>query len=128
MRILGITAVLLVISGCKTTPMNVCETYPGSYPANYTYIPDEIQPIVRIEPRYPKKAYEDGVTGFVKLSYSVMNGSVSNIQIIESSPEGVFDKVSIAALQKWKYQDTFKDCVQYPKEYKLETRLDFNRN
>ncbi|OCQ23778.1 hypothetical protein A7985_07510 [Pseudoalteromonas luteoviolacea] len=126
MRLFGIIAILAILAGCKSTPMNVCKTYPGHYPANYTYVPDEIKPIVRIEPRYPKKAHENGVTGFAKLSYSVINGTVSNIKIIESSPTGVFDSVSISALQKWKYQDTFKNCVQYPKEYKLETQLDFN--
>jgi protein TonB len=126
MRLLGLLAVVAILSGCKATPMNV-ETYPGSYPENYTYLPDEIAPIFRLDPRYPENAYKNGITGFVKLSYSVINGSVSNIQVVEASPKGVFDQVSIAALEKWKYKDTFKNCVQHPKEYRLETQLDFKQ-
>jgi len=125
MKHLIFTVVLgLVLSGCKATPENVCEKYPGHYPDNYTFIPEEIKPIVRIEPRYPKKALDEKIEGYVKLSYSVINSYVTKVKIIESTND-VFNAEAIRALKKWRYQDTHKNCVQYPQEYKLTTQLDF---
>lgn len=117
---------LLLLAGCKSTPVNICQNYPGSYPDGYTYIPDEIKWLVKIEPKFPEKAVKESISGYVKLSYTVVNGRVKNIKVIESSPSGVFEAEAIKALERWRYEDTYKNCVQYPKEYQLQTTLDFS--
>lgn len=65
---------------------------------------DNIQPIVRIEPKYPIKAAQENIEGSVVLKYDVLpNGTVANISIYKANPEKIFDKVAVTALKKWKF-------------------------
>lgn len=125
-------ALPILLLGCNSTqpspPMNICETYPGNYPSDYTYLPEKIPPIMRIEPKYPTEAYKNKLEGYVKLSFTIVNGNVKNIKVIESSPTGVFDQSAISALSRWKYKNTYKNCVEFPKEYNEEVTLGFNVN
>ena len=60
-------------------------------------------PVVRIEPRYPDNI--KGVSGYVKAEFVITkSGKTSDITVIESVPEGAFDKAAIAALKKWVYK------------------------
>lgn len=86
----------------------------------------EVQPIVRIEPRYPAKAARDGITGYVKLKFVVTEfGSVSDVEVTESVPEQVFDRQAIKAVQKWKYKPSIVDgkAVKVWQETQLDFRL-----
>ncbi len=56
------------------------------------------------DPQYPQSARQQGVEGFVKLSYRVtVGGVVENVQVVESQPPGVFDAAAIAAVERWRY-------------------------
>jgi TonB family protein len=62
-------------------------------------------PVIRIEPKYPIEAAKNNQEGSVILQFDIAkNGSTDNIQVIESFPQQVFDKVSVTALEKWKYK------------------------
>jgi len=62
------------------------------------------------DPQYPVTAREAGVEGFVTLSYAVsVEGIVSNIQVVESQPAGVFDAAAIEAVQRWRYNAPKRD-------------------
>jgi len=66
---------------------------------------DELVPVFRQEPKYPLKAAQDRVEGYVQAKFDIQpDGSVHNITIIKSVPAGVFDQVSLRALEKWRYQ------------------------
>jgi len=66
---------------------------------------DSIHPQIRIEPRYPIQAAKDKIDGSVVLKFDIMkDGSVMNITVIKSVPQGIFDKESRRALKQWKYQ------------------------
>ena len=44
-------------------------------------------------------------TGFVVLSYNIQtNGKVSDIQVVESEPAGVFDDSARDAVRRWVYE------------------------
>ena len=54
-------------------------------------------------PAWPQAAV--GVEGWVLLRFTVLpNGTVSNVEVKESSPAGVFDASAVEALRQWKYQ------------------------
>lgn len=66
---------------------------------------DHISPIIRIEPHYPTKAAQQGISGSVVLKYDIAaNGRTKNISVIQSKPTGIFDKSAKEALAKWEYK------------------------
>jgi TonB family protein len=69
--------------------------------------PDRIIPaklITRVSPKYPRSANRKGIEGHVSVSFSInKSGSVGNIKVVESVPEGVFDKAATDAVKQWKF-------------------------
>lgn len=64
-----------------------------------------LTPLVRVEPRYPVRARQDGIEGWVKLGFTVSaNGSVKDVKVISSKPRKVFDKAARKALKRWKFK------------------------
>lgn len=62
------------------------------------------KPLMRILPKYPKQAEEDGTKGEVTAKVVIdETGSFQNIVIVKSMPDGVFDQAAIDALKRWKY-------------------------
>lgn len=65
---------------------------------------EDIKPVMRVEPRYPIKAAEARIEGYVVAEFDIQpDGRVQNIKIVKSMPEQVFDKESVRALQQWAY-------------------------
>jgi protein TonB len=65
----------------------------------------DARPIVRVEPKYPIVAAQEGLEGWVHLSFSITSsGTVSKIQVIEAQPKRVFNQAAKRALAKWKYK------------------------
>lgn len=82
-------------------------------------------PIVRIEPRYPVQAARDGLQGWVRLRFTIMeDGSVDEVEVIEAEPRRVFDREAIRALRRWKYSPKVVDGkpVRQPGQ---QVQLDF---
>lgn len=64
-------------------------------------------PVMRIEPRYPIQAAQQSIDGYVQLKFDIdAHGKVSNVRVVKSSPEQVFDKEAIRALEQWTYSAT----------------------
>ncbi|MDX3772854.1 energy transducer TonB [Chromatiaceae bacterium AAb-1] len=82
-------------------------------------------PIVRIEPRYPVQAARDGLQGWVRLRFSIMeDGSVDEVEVIEAEPRRVFDREAIRALRRWKYSPKIVDGKPI-KQAGQQVQLDF---
>ncbi|GHE87678.1 M56 family metallopeptidase [Thalassotalea profundi] len=122
--LLSITALILV-SGVSVAGNN--QWIEGKKEIEFsTQINTNLEPIVRIEPKYPIQAARDEIEGAVLLKFDVdLDGSTKNISVLTSVPEYVFNKVSITALEKWKYkpdsQKVLKDNV-----VQLDFRMDAN--
>lgn len=55
-------------------------------------------------PTYPAGARAAGLEGWVRVRYAVgADGAVLNPQVLEASPEGVFDASARAAVARWRY-------------------------
>ena len=62
------------------------------------------QPLVRIEPEYPRRAQETGIEGWVQVQFTVnAAGAVTDVFVVDSDPKGVFDVAATKAVQRWKY-------------------------
>ena len=93
------TAVMVVLSAAMLG--GVMLTQPGMAKESAAV---ELRPIVRIEPKYPITAVEQGIEGYVQLSFDLeFNGSVSNVQVVKAYPSDIFNDQAIIALKKWRY-------------------------
>lgn len=83
-------------------------------------------PIVRIEPKYPVQAARDGLQGWVKMRFTILeDGSVGDVTVVDAEPKRVFDREAIRALKRWKYSPKVVDgkAVQQPG---IMVQLDFS--
>lgn len=66
--------------------------------------PAPAKPLRTEVPSYPRGALADGTEGWVRLGYGVdADGRTTDIEVIESQPAGIFDTVSVRALQRWRF-------------------------
>jgi protein TonB len=69
-------------------------------------------PVVRVEPQYPLRAEERGIEGWVELEFTISaQGTVKDVRVLRSKPKGVFDRASLRAVRKWKYNPKIQDGV-----------------
>jgi len=62
-------------------------------------------PIVKIAPVYPMMARNRSIEGHCLVEYTVtVAGTTKDVVVIESEPQGIFDRVSIEAALKFKYR------------------------
>ena len=62
-------------------------------------------PVVKTAPLYPFRAREQGVEGVVQVKILVnADGSVGEVQIMASRPEGVFEESVMKAVPQWRFK------------------------
>ncbi|KKO47067.1 hypothetical protein WG68_03120 [Arsukibacterium ikkense] len=82
-------------------------------------------PVVRVEPRFPLDALRDGISGWVKLSFSIDEaGAVTDVKVLQAEPRGVFEREAARALRRWKYQPQVIDGKAI-RQSNLQVVLDF---
>ena len=82
-------------------------------------------PILRVEPRYPEKAIQDNLQGFVLLEFDIdEEGATDNITVVRSKPGDVFDDSAITALKQWQYKPAQKDGKRL-RQHGLLVQLDY---
>jgi len=64
----------------------------------------KIIPIKTVAPKYPYKAAKDKIEGFVTFELDITTqGSVLDVRVIESVPEGVFDKAATKSVKQFEF-------------------------
>ncbi len=72
----------------------------------------DILPLVRIEPRYPARALQREIEGWVLLEFSISPaGTVVNPFVVDSEPPRTFDRSALRAVSRWKYKPKVQDGV-----------------
>jgi protein TonB len=62
-------------------------------------------PVYRAKPAYPSGARASKIEGYVVVSYSVSaSGSVTSVSVVSSSPPGVFNSATVAAVRQWRFK------------------------
>jgi periplasmic protein TonB len=63
-----------------------------------------LKPLKTVPPDYPESALQHGVSGSVLLSFTVdTKGATSDVQVLQSTPAGVFDRAAVSAVKRWRY-------------------------
>ncbi len=86
-------------------------------------------PLRRVDPRYPRKAVRRGIEGEVVVEFTVgPDGEIvqDSIRIIKSQPQGVFDRSSLRALARWRFQPKIiaGKAVAFPARQTLVFKLE----
>ncbi|MEM7466549.1 MAG: energy transducer TonB [Pseudomonadota bacterium] len=65
----------------------------------------EYLPIVKVAPTYPRRALSRGIEGYAIIEYTVTKqGTVRDPRVVESKPEGTFDKAALKSAARYKYK------------------------
>lgn len=73
---------------------------------------DDLIPVVRVEPKFPREALLKGISGRVKVEGTVgPDGSVVEVHVIESIPPGLYDDSALKAIKRWKFKPKLVDGV-----------------
>ena len=87
---------------------------------------DQVQPVVRVNPRYPRQAAMDGTTGHVVLEAVVTpRGDVTAINVVQAEPEGVFETVAVEAFSHWKFEPIVSAETGQPESRKIRQVIEF---
>jgi protein TonB len=71
--------------------------------------------VSRIQPRYPHRARQQGISGEVTLKFLVdENGEVKKVSVISSRPGGVFEDSAVSAVKKWRFEPGRHDGEPVP--------------
>lgn len=55
-------------------------------------------------PEYPRGAERRQLEGYVTVRYNVTEtGQVADVEVVEQTPEGIFDRSVLRALEDWRY-------------------------
>ena len=89
-----------------------------------TVMERDLTPISKLPPQYPHHAAVREQEGFVRLLVVVIeDGTVGDIQVLESQPRRVFDKAAISAVRRWRYQPVVRNGR--PVRVKVTLTIDF---
>ncbi|MBU2113502.1 MAG: TonB family protein [Gammaproteobacteria bacterium] len=91
---------------------------------------ESLAPVMRVEPRYPVQAAQQGIAGYVQIQFDVdAQGNVINADVIKAVPEQVFAKEALVAVQQWKYTATgqLHKAQRVQLDFELDTPSDMER-
>ena len=72
----------------------------------------EVEPIVRINPQYPRQALIDGTEGYVKFEVLIgKDGKVLDVKVIEAEPGRVFVREALRAVRRWIFKPRVLDGI-----------------
>ncbi|MGP8035171.1 MAG: TonB family protein [Steroidobacteraceae bacterium] len=64
-----------------------------------------LKPVKTVPPEYPQSALDHRVAGSVILGYTVdTKGGTRDVQVLQSTPPGTFDRAAVSAVRRWRYQ------------------------
>lgn len=91
--------------------------------------PEPGLPIKKMAPDYPARALSHGVNGYTVAEYTVdTQGKAKDIVIIEAFPEGYFEKESIKAAKKFRYNPIVGPDGKPVERHKVRNRFTFYIN
>ncbi len=90
--------------------------------------PAQLPPLVRsryVAPSFPRAAARRNRSGWVALKFRVaVDGSVSDVTVIDSEPGSTFVNAARSALEQWEYEPTIVDGVAIERE--ADIRINFS--
>lgn len=99
----------------------------GNMLSGYGFGDSDVIPLVQVEPKYPSQALARKIEGYVVVRLSVTKeGSVSDVEVLDANPKGVFEREAIRAAWRYKFKPKLVDgkpveqVATLPFEFNLE--------
>ena len=81
-------------------------------------------PLVRIQPRYPMRAQNRHIEGWVKIEFMITKeGLVKDAKVVDSKPGKTFNRAALRAIKRWKFKPKVVNGVAV--EQRAIQKLDF---
>lgn len=75
-------------------------------------ISTSVIPLERIPPKYPARAAERHVEGWVKIEFTITtDGTVEDAAVVEAEPAEVFDEAALKAIRQWIFKEKIVNGV-----------------
>lgn len=99
----------------------------GNMLSGYGFGDSDVIPLVQVEPKYPSQALARKIEGYVVVRLQVTKeGTVSDVEVIDANPKGVFEREAIRAAWRYKFKPKLVDgspveqVATLPFEFNLE--------
>ncbi|SFJ76072.1 energy transducer TonB [Methylophaga sulfidovorans] len=99
---------------------------PAPAPSNAPMLDNEVVPLVRIPPKYPRVASRRGIEGVVTVTFIITkDGRVRDPKVIKAEPATVFNDAALKAILKWKFKPKLVDgqAVERQATQEIEFKL-----
>ena len=99
---------------------------PAPAPNNAPMLDNEVVPLVRIPPKYPRVASRRGIEGVVTVTFIITkDGRVRDPKVIKAEPASVFNDAALRAILKWKFKPKYVDgqAVERQATQEIEFKL-----
>jgi protein TonB len=91
-----------------SAPQPVSRPAPAAAVSSEPRISTGVVPLERVPPKYPARAAERHIEGWVKIEFTITtDGTVDNAVVVEAEPAEVFDDAALKAIRQW----TFKEKI-----------------
>ena len=81
-------------------------------------------PLVNIEPRYPRRARNRHIEGWVKIEFMITKeGLVKDAKVVDSKPGKIFNRAALKVIKRWKFKPKVVNGVAV--EQRAIQKLDF---
>lgn len=68
-------------------------------------ISTNVIPLVRIPPRYPMRAANRRIQGWVKVEFTITEqGTVKDAVVVDAQPNKIFNRAALQAISRWKFK------------------------
>lgn len=89
---------------------------------------DDLIPLKRTAPQYPRQALVNGIEGMVRVGGTVApDGSVAKVHVVVSRPAGLFDAAALHAVKQWKFKPRIVDGVAVEREFEQTINFQLDR-
>ena len=80
-----------------------------------------------VAPKYPTDALEDGLTGWVDVSFTVTpEGDVTDARVEEAQPRNRFDRAALSSVRQWKFEPRAADATDPTLRVKTRVRFELS--
>lgn len=98
----------------------------GGIQIDQVQISTHVIPLVRIPPRYPMRAENRHIEGWVKIQFTITEqGTVKDAVVVQAQPDNVFNRAALQAIRRWKFKakvlegEAFEQRAEQVLQFKL---------